>query len=404
MTVFYPKVIVCQHGSRHRYATPRMFERLGMLEALYTDSYAQSALGKIAIKLGKFAPASLQRLTGRCITGIPKEKIQTTDHMFAIELLQSIIRRKPSGIQLFLQRHQVLSKQMKEWGVREANVVYSMYHENLDFIKWAKSKGAMSVVDVFISPATDLVMESEILKLPEWNYANNKQSKKLELQLWNETAEIADLLICPSEWVAEGVRKITPEASDKIRIVPYGCSMDYQGHTNKPVKERVLFAGGDALRKGLYYLAEAATELKKCFPDLDVRIAGALPISVTEHSICKDLHFLGKLTSEQMKQEFLSADVFVLPSLSEGFAGVVAESIGAGCPVIVTKEAGSPIVHEREGLIIPSKSSNALVEAIERLVSDRNFREQCSTACLEQRCFYSEAEWEKRLVRCIEEI
>jgi glycosyltransferase involved in cell wall biosynthesis len=135
-----------------------------------------------------------------------------------------------------------------------------------------------------------------------------------------------------------------------------------------------LFAGGDALRKGLHYLGEAASLLKKEISELDVRVAGALPDKVTQHTICKDLHFLGKLTSEQMKEEYLSADCFVLPSLSEGFAGVVAEAIGAGCPVVVTKESGSPVVHEREGLVIPSKNPQAIADAITRIVSDRDFR------------------------------
>ncbi|PMO59270.1 hypothetical protein BCT07_09675 [Vibrio breoganii] len=403
MRQFSSKIIVCQHGARRRYAVPRMFEKQGILEAFYTDSYAQSMLGVIASKLGTIAPSTLQRLTRRCITGIPKNKIHATDYMFFIEFLQACLGRKKVGIQLFLQRHQILSKQMKNWGLRESSIVYSMYHENLDFIKWAKSEGAISVVDVFISPITDAVMEEEIHKFPDWNTISNASEVKINSQLWNETAELADLLICPSEWVAEGIRQMTPEATDKIRIVPYGCSIDYQGRTNKPIKGRVLFAGGDALRKGLHYLAEAASVLKKHLPELDVRIAGVLPTLVTEHPICKNLNFLGKLTSSQMKEEYLTADVFVLPSLSEGFAGVVAESIGAGCPVIVTKEAGSPIVDEREGLIIPSKSSSALVGAIDRFVTDRKFRDKCSKACINQVSFYSEDEWGERLARQIVE-
>jgi glycosyltransferase involved in cell wall biosynthesis len=165
-----------------------------------------------------------------------------------------------------------------------------------------------------------------------------------------------------------------------------------------PVPGRVLFAGGDALRKGLHYLAQAASALQKKIPGLDVRIAGDLPELVTKHSICKNLHFLGQLTSEQMKEEYLTADFFVLPSLAEGFAGVVAEAIGAGCPVIVTQEAGSPIVHKREGLIVPSRDAEALTDAIERGVTDRLFRTECSINCLKQIPFYSEKQWKKRLV------
>jgi glycosyltransferase involved in cell wall biosynthesis len=272
-----------------------------------------------------------------------------------------------------------------------------MYHENLDFILWAKQQGAKSIIDVFINPETTEIMQREVMLYSGWTQCIDRKAVDFENRLWREAAELADILLCPSEWVSEGVRRFTPSAVSKIRVVPYGCSIDYHGRFNKPVKGRILFAGGDALRKGLHYLAQVASILKNRIPKLDVRIAGSLPNNVVRHPVCRDLNFLGKLTSDQMKDEYLSADVFVLPSLTEGFASVVAEAIGAGCPVIVTKEAGSPIVHEREGLIVPSRDVGALTNAIERIVTDRLFRADCSMNCLKKFDFYSEKQWEKRL-------
>ena len=73
-------------------------------------------------------------------------------------------------------------------------------------------------------------------------------------------------------------------------------------------------------------------------------------------------------------------------------------------PVIVTREAGSPIVHEREGLIIPSRDVDALVAAIQRMMTDRPFRNACAAACLEQVSYYSEAAWSERLCRVMKEL
>ena len=259
------------------------------------------------------------------------------------------------------------------------------------------------MVDVFINPITDQIIKQEIVSFPDWASATDSCEMEFESKLWEETVFLADLLICPSEWVAEGVRSLSPDVAAKIRVIPYGCSMDYQGHVNKPVKGRILFAGRDPLRKGLHYLAQATSRLRSSIPELDVRVAGNLLENIVEHPMCKNLNFLGQLNGEQMKNEYLSADALVLPALSEGFAGVVAEAIGAGCPVIVTREAGSPIVHEREGLIIPVRDVDALVAAIRRMVMDRTFREQCSSECLQQVPFYSEKAWQDRLVSAIRE-
>jgi glycosyltransferase involved in cell wall biosynthesis len=395
------RIIVCQHGARHRYAIPRMLESEGVLTAFYTDSSGASLLGKCAKFLGSCGVARLQRIRWD-VHALPREKVFSSDLYYFHEMLQVLMLSSRKGIRLYQQRHRHLSAKMIKWGLHGANVVYSMYHENLDFIRWAKQQGALSVIDVFVSPLTDEIMAKESRSFGDWNEIDEDPAvSRLEKQLWEEAAEIADILICPSEWVAEGVRSLNPEAAVKIRIVPYGCSLNYGEKTNVPEVGRILFAGREALRKGLHYLASAATQLKMEIPELDVRVAGSMPPEVVDHPICKDLNFIGQLDREQMKQEFLHADAFVLPALSEGFASVVAEALGAGCPVIVTKETGSPVVHEREGLIIPSRDVDALAEAIRRMVSDREFRTRCSENCLAQKPFYSEAQWKARLLEVL---
>ncbi len=378
-----------------------MLEQGGVLEAFYTDSSAHSALGKFSSAFGAHAPQVMKRLVSRKIRGVPENKIFTSDAYNLYELGQKIFRAQKRGIELFRQRDRMLSSTMKRWGLRNADIIYSMYHENLDFIRWAKAQGLAIVIDVYINPMTHALMVDEFSEFPHWGGCPDELAILLEEQMWKNAAGLADILICPSEWVASGVRMLTSEAAEKIRIVPYGCSIDYGGRTNQPVVGRVLFAGGYPLRKGLRYLAQAATQLKKSMPELDVRIAGLFPPEVVNHPICKDLNFLGKLASSQMQEEYLSADCFVLPSLSEGFAGVVAEAIGAGCPVLVTPESGSPIENGREGILFLSRNVAALTDAIQRMVGDRAFRQRCSLQCLEQASFYSEKEWLARLIPAV---
>lgn len=396
-----PQVLACQHGARRRYAVPRMLEQSGMLAGLYTDSSAHSVLGKCAALFGGHAPKVVKRLAGREIRGVPGDKIFSSDAYNMYEIGQKVFRTEKKGVQRYQQRYEMLSRTMIKWGLQGADVVYTMHHENLDFIRWANTQGATIVVDVFISPLTYAVMAEEYAEFPDWGGCPDEQAVLEEDRMWKETADLSDVLICPSEWVAEGVRTMTPEAAEKIRVVPYGCSIDYEGRTNHPVPGRVLFAGGYALRKGIRYLAQAATLLKTAVPDLDIRVAGMLPAEVVDHPICKDLNFLGKLNSDEMKQEFLSADCFALPTLSEGFAGVVAEAIGAGCPVVVTRESGSPIEDGREGLIVPSRKVEPLVSALQRMLLDRPFRDRCSAACLEKADMFTESMWMERLMPAI---
>jgi len=396
------KILVCQHGARHRYAIPRIFESAGMLSALYTDSSSQSLLGKLSAILGGAAPSKLAKLGRRKIAGVPAGKVRSSDVHALREQVNAILRRHHlTGIELFLQRHRLLSRKMKSWGARDANAVYSMYYENLDFLRWAKDAGCKSIVDVYISPLTDKIMQEEEspFDLPAGFY--DADSMQTKMDLWQEAAALGDVLLCPSEWVAEGVRVVSPESAHKIRVVPYGCSINYSGGVNLPKVGKVLFAGSDVVRKGIHYLAQAATELRAVDEDIEIQVAGSIPEAILRHPLCNDLKFLGQLSSDQMKQAYLTADMFVLPSLSEGYAGVVAEAIGAGCPVVVTKESGSPVIHEREGLIIPARDPKALSAAILRMVQDRELRDSCAKNCLAQVPFYSESSWSKRLLEAI---
>ena len=373
-----------------------------MLVALYTDSSAHSYLGMVSKIFGRLLPASIQRLSRRIVKGVPKEKIVSFDYPAIRKMVDR--SKEPSALHVDKQYGDWAAERMIRRGKADATHIYSMNRSGLEFVKFAQTKGCKSVVDIFISPSTERVMREESAKFPDWGTTLEDAEFELGMELWKKTAGIGDLLLCPSEWVASGIREVAPEASDKIRIVPYGCSINYQGRRNTPVPGRVLFAGGDALRKGLHYLAQSASVLAKDIPELDVRVAGGLPPDVLNHPVAQSLNFLGKLTSEQMQEEYLSADMFVLPSLSEGFAGVVAEAIGAGCPVVVTNEAGSPIVHEREGLIVPSANVQELADAIRRLITDRQLRDQCSENCIQQIPFYTEDAWKRRLIEAIQTI
>lgn len=399
-----PKVLVCQHGARHRYAVPRMFHEAGMLAGLYTDSSASSLIGKGLKILGGSAPDSWKSYSRWNIRGIPRDKIYSSDYSYFYEAMQKLSGTRKQGLSLYHQRHKLLSSRMKKWGAQGAHVIYSMYHENLDFIRWAKDQGVRSMVDVFISPLTEEIMAAEAELFPAWGSRKAKEEIELDRRLWSETATLADILLCPSEWVAEGVRLCSPEAAHKVVVLPYGCSINYEGRINQPIRGRVLFAGGDPLRKGLHYLARTATQLKAAMPDLDFRVAGNLPEEVVKDPLCKDLHFLGRLDFNAMREEYLSADMLVLPALSEGFAAVVAEAMCAGCPVLVTKEAGSPVIHEREGLVVRSRDVDDLSSAVERLVNDRPFRSRCSENCLKQIDFYSESQWKNRLIAAVENV
>ncbi|MDZ7834799.1 MAG: glycosyltransferase family 4 protein [Alkalibacterium sp.] len=78
------------------------------------------------------------------------------------------------------------------------------------------------------------------------------------------------------------------------------------------------------------------------------------------------LFFKGWLTSSELRSELCQADVFVLPSLSEGFPLVLLEAADQKVPVIATDvgDVKEVITDQRMGWLIPSDNEEALTEAL----------------------------------------
>jgi glycosyltransferase involved in cell wall biosynthesis len=70
-------------------------------------------------------------------------------------------------------------------------------------------------------------------------------------------------------------------------------------------------------------------------------------------------------------QHYAWADVFLLPSISEGSAGVCYEALAAGLPVITTPNAGSVVRYGVDGFVVPIRDPEAIAEQLLRLARDR---------------------------------
>lgn len=380
------RVLVCQRGARHRYAIPMLLEESGMLAALYTDSCAYSPAGRVSALLAG-AGMRLQgasALANRKPGGVPRNKVFASD--------PAILNRVGGSGQ---------SRRYIRWGLQGADVVYSMYGEEVGFLEWAKAQGTSLVVDVFVHPGTNRIIAAEernVLGVEPDLVRMEREDAHSE-----QVFALADLLLCPSGWVADGVREFNPACASKIRIVPYGSSIEVAQAANEPKAGTVLFAGRDPLRKGLHHLAEAAHALKAQGMALDVRVAGVAAGDVDWMTHRESLNFLGHVPMRQMRQEYIHADVFVLPSLSEGQAGVVLEAMACGCPVVATRQSGVDF-EDGCGITVPVGDPVALAEAIAGVVDDRDKRQVLAEGALAQAAEFSMEAWKHRLKEFVGEL
>jgi Glycosyltransferase len=95
-----------------------------------------------------------------------------------------------------------------------------------------------------------------------------------------------------------------------------------------------------------------------------------------------DIRTLGFVPDDQLPELYRSADVFVYPSLFEGFGMPPIEAMACGCPVISSSRGSLAEVVGDAAAIVDPKSENSITEQLTRLAGDDSFREHLRMAGL----------------------
>lgn len=148
----------------------------------------------------------------------------------------------------------------------------------------------------------------------------------------------------------------------------------------------LLFVGTIERRKGLHYLLEAMALLKKRGISTTLRMVGKEMDSeyskeLREYEIRNNLEIKweGYVDNSRKQKLMEESDVFVLPSLTEGYGMVLIESMMAFTPVVAFGNTGMIDVVGREserGLLAKTGNAESLADCIEKLLTDSQLREK----------------------------
>jgi len=160
-----------------------------------------------------------------------------------------------------------------------------------------------------------------------------------------------------------------------------------------PLKPVILFVGNLVWQKGVEYLIRAKEFLNE---DAEIIIVGDGPLfeeykAIVEFENIDGIKFTG--ARKDIENIMPAADIFVLPSLSEGRPSVILEAMASGKPIIATRVGGVPeLVNDEIGILINPEDSVGLAEAINKLLQDKELRERMGKNAREQSMQYTNIE------------
>lgn len=162
---------------------------------------------------------------------------------------------------------------------------------------------------------------------------------------------------------------------DRFTPLPPEEKQILRGELGLPDLPTVIFTGRLAPEKRVNHLITIWPAVRAVYPEARLLILGTGPEEVSLKQMAGEgIQFAGLV--ENVAPYLQAADLFVLPSIAEGFSVAILEALSVGLPAVVTKVGGAEdiIDHNINGWLIPPDDVPALQEAIITLLGDANYR------------------------------
>lgn len=367
--------ICSQIGAREHFAVPRALQQAGRPVTFCTDFWAGPLVRQFAV--GKLRPLAARYHPDLGNTG------STTIRSWNWRALywEKLLRQKSADLTPYHgfievgRRFAECVRDNLSCRVPKADSIFFAYDTGaLETMVWCRDQNIKCVLNQ-MDPSraeVDLVRSEEKnwlgwalrgVKVPEEYFVRREQEWLL-----------ADRIVVNSRWSFDAlVKQGVP--SEKLVVVPLcyeSSEVNQKPETggrkaNQPL--RVLFLGQVILRKGIQYLVQAAKELEK--ENIRFDVVGAVGISdAAVKSASANMIFHGRSTRDQAADWYRRSDLFVLPTLSDGFALTQLEGMAHGLPVVTTPCCGEVVTDGVDGFIVPPRNVAALVQAFRRYLAE----------------------------------
>lgn len=192
-------------------------------------------------------------------------------------------------------------------------------------------------------------------------------------------------------------RELAAQGFQRLEVVTRGVDTRQFGPARRSAALRASWGADDdtlvvacvgrlAREKNLEVLIEAFRAIERRLPQARLVMVGSGPLQEELRSACPGAVFAGQRRGEDLAAHYASADLFLIPSLSETFGNVTTEAMASGLPVVAFDYAAAAqlIDHDAQGVRVPFGDGRAFAEAALALAFDPARRERLGRAARER--------------------
>jgi glycosyltransferase involved in cell wall biosynthesis len=246
----------------------------------------------------------------------------------------------------------------------------------------------------------------------------SKRFSRAHSRIFPKQLSFVDRIIVDSQSTRNDLIEHLRVPSEKIITIP--LSVDEQF---RPLKHRddikkhqinsnyILFVGCVRPHKNITTLIQAFYKLKKRGIKHILVIAGEkyphyneVDITIEKLGLRKEVILTGHFPERNLPILYNAADLFVFPSLYEGFGLPPLEAMACGCPVITSNTSSLPEVVGDAGIMINPNNVDALADAMYRVLTNKGLRQDMIKKGLKRAKMFSWEKTAKETLRVYEEV
>jgi glycosyltransferase involved in cell wall biosynthesis len=369
-----PRMVVVQSGARDAYQVALALAEAGLLERLVTDLFwpADRAWART---LAGHLPRGLQAMARqRSEPGLPSSAVHLQAINGGLTLVLDKLRCVPTKLRRGMMRHAdaALGRTAGRLANRRNAGLLSYSYYGFDAFTEYAGRGMLFQLHPHPASMRRLLLD-ELAAHPDCA-ASLQQEWELALpeadfqHLVRETSMAQSFLAASSFTRSTLVENGTP--AEAVHVVPYGVDFlrfapDRSRRSLTGGKLRLLFVGRINQRKGIKYLLEAMRLVDSDQVELTVcgRVVDDLELF---RPFADRIQIRPDVSAEELVAAYQAADLFVFPSVAEGFGQVLLESLACGLPILSTTHTAAPDLIEsgRQGFVVEPRQPEQLADRI----------------------------------------
>ena len=391
MNVKKNDIAVVHPGKQMSYNLALALNELERLSYFYTSFYVKNnAFWKFVLKFisYKYKKPILRRRK----EGLPDNKVKT------ISLIQGLLtsyHARKGNKKLFLKNNAKLNnnfgrKVYKKTLFSPTKYIISSAVNSLSLFNILK-KNNSSIIRVLEMPILAAPYTNYIFKKDIELYGDNGKSDDFGIFLDNkyinerkQEIELADRFLVPSSLSKDSLI-FSGAKKENIYVAMYPFEI-LGTRTNRKIycekKIKILYVGNVSANKGVHHLLNVFKRIN--YDDVELTIVGKVSDYIkNNYPNQKNVSFIGFVDHNDIPKIFSEHDIFVFPSLSDGFPAAVIEAMQFGLAVVCSKYAGAADFVLGSGIVFDPLDEESLFTILKELICDKALIEKLGLKCKE---------------------